>query len=481
MPTIQAHFEQAVFRFLFERYPVGGSDRILLAVSGGADSMALLHALLRLREQGAVEAEWVVGHVNHRLRGQAADADQRFVEQYARQRGLEVISRSADVPAYARDRKVSIETAGRMLRIGALAEMARQCGAGAVATAHHRDDLAESMIFRLRRGTAFRGWQGIRPSGKLEGILFVRPLLGLRRRQILDYCSVENLPWREDATNADCGYARNRIRHHLLPYLHEKTQTDIAEMLACLAEKSRYLFERITAKVDDEMPGIVRPQPPHSIVLQKAALAKCSPIVRGEILRRCLVQLNVGLRDYTTVHYQQMMRCVCKPDLSRFQLPGNLECVSDGSALRLGKISSCESSLPDEPVLPEIGKPCRFGSFQITSTLLDSDQVSLEHEIRGSSCMQEYLDADTIKGAIRIRLRRPGDRFRPLGMKTEKKVGKFLTAAQVDLENRDQVFIVEDSEKILWVAPVRISESAKIGPKTSRILKIQMIPLKGVF
>lgn len=447
----------------------------MLAVSGGADSMAMLHCLQRLREQGAMRAEFIVGHVNHKLRGAAANDDQQFVEDYAARQDLKVISRVVDVPAFAQARKLSVETAGRMLRIRMLAEMARRCGAAAVATAHQRDDQAETLIFRLMRGTSFRGLCGIRPSSELEGMKFIRPMLGVRRQRILAYCREENLPWRQDHTNVDCGFARNRIRRRLLPHLQAQARSDIVETAAALAEKCRRLLDQADAVIDRRMPEILHAEGPDVIVLKKAILPDFPPIVLGEILRRCLVELGIGLRDYTAQHYQRIMHCIYHAERMKRQLPGRAECIVDEQFVCLRKPSAEEISFPDEPVRLEADTACRFGPFEITASMLEGDSVSLERSKKEKDGWTEWLDADRISGPIRVRARRPGDRFRPLGMKAEKKVGKFLTAAKVSPVLKDKVFILEDSEKILWVAPIRICEEAKVTGQTRRILQIQVI------
>lgn len=436
--------------------------------------MAMLHCLLRLREQGAVRTDFVVGHVNHRLRGSAADRDQQFVEEYASGQGLQVLSRVVDVPAHAKMHKLSTETAGRMLRIRMLSEMTRQCGADAVATAHHRDDEAETMIHRLRRGTGFRGLCGIRPRSLLEGMQFIRPLLGVKREEILTYCKEMNLPWREDHTNTDCGYTRNHIRHKLLPYLQGQIQTDVPQGLADLSEKCRHLFRRMDVEIKEKMQKIVQSQKPDLLVLSRAALMDCTPIVLGEILRRCLIQLEVGLRDYTSQHYQQIMQSLYHADWMKSKFPGNIDCVIDDQVLSFRKATSSEKQIPDEPIQLEIGAVCRFGPFEISSILIESDPDSPKGFKKEKISLMERLDADKINGSIWIRPRRPGDHFRPLGMKTGKKVGKFLTAARINPDMKDKIFIIEDSEKILWVAPVRISECVKVTLKTRHILQVSI-------
>ena len=198
------------------------------------------------------------------------------------------------------------------------------------------------------------------------------------------------------------------------------------------------------------------------------------PIVIGEILRRCLIQLEVGLRDYTMQHYQQIMECLYHADRINRKFPGNIDCVVDEKFLFLRKSPGSGKPIPDVPVQLEIGAAVRYGPFQITSIRIEP-QPDLSFPIQKEETnWVECLDADQIRGPVWIRPRRPGDRFRPLGMSAEKKVGKFLTAARVSPEIREKVFIVEDSEKILWVAPIRICEQAKVIKKTRQILQISI-------
>lgn len=450
-----------------------GCGRALLGVSGGADSMAMLQVLLRLREQGGIGVQFAVGHVHHRIR-QAADEDLRFVERFAKQAGMEFFSRLVDVPAYAEEHKLSLETAGRRLRISMLREMAGRWGAEVAATAHHRDDQAETVIFRMLRGTGFRGLCGIRPISELEGVRFVRPMLTVSREEILDYLHQEGLSWREDHTNADCGFSRNRIRHQILPYLHKQGSGDLAADLTDLAEQCQQLFRRVDTKINTMMPDVIQCEQPDRMELDRLALADCSPVILGEILRRCLTAMEVGLRDYTARHYQELMKGIYAGDRIQLHLPGGVECAVDEKTVTFRKTADMEVPLPDEMVPLEMGGVCRFELFDIHSRLLEFDPASYERFQKEKTIWIEWLDADKIRGPIRIRTRQPGDRFQPLGMKTEKKVGKFLTTAKVDADMKNRVFIVEDAEKILWVAPARISEWVKVDPRTSRILRIQI-------
>jgi tRNA(Ile)-lysidine synthase len=355
-----------------------------------------------------------------------------------------------------------------------LCEMARRCGAEAVATAHHRDDQAETVIFRMLRGTGFRGLCGIRPIGELEGLRFIRPMLGVSRREIEDYLRQEELAWRQDHTNADCGFARNRIRHQILPALEEESGGLVVAGLADLAQRSQCLFERIEAGIERKLPMVIQSEYPDRMDLDRSALADCSPLVAGEMIRRCLEAMEVGLRDYSSRHYQELLHAIYTGRPIRSHLPGGVECSIEEKTVSFRRTAEAEVPLPEEPISLEPGKISRFGPFDVDARLLDFDRVSYERFQKEKTIWMEWLDADKICGPIRIRARKAGDRFRPLGMKTDKKVGKFLTTARIDPDIKSRVFIVEDAEKILWAAPVRISESAKVSEETGRILQIRI-------
>jgi len=455
------------------RLPAEGG-RLLLAVSGGADSMAMLEALQCLQKAGVLRMELAVGHVNHQLRGAASDDDERFVEDEAGRRGLAFFSRAADASGYARRHRLSVETAARILRLRLLAETARCWQADAVATAHQQDDQMETLIFRLLRGTSFRGLCGIRPSVRLEGVRFVRPMLSVSRERILDYCREKHLGWREDATNIDCGFARNRIRHRMLPFLYRQAGRQMEAELLRLAERCQSLFETVEQQAQERFALAVLFEVEERVDLNRSVLEDCSPFVLGEIIRRCLLHLKVGLRDYTARHYQTVIEGIYQGRQRCVVLPGEIECLVNEKTLTFcRRKESAEPSEPEPMVLP-VGQTCQFGPWRIRSAVVEKIVDGWQRPPAGAKQWTEYLDADKVRGPVRVRMRRPADRFVPLGMSRPKKVGKFLTAVQADEALKKGVFVVEDAEKILWVAPLRISEEVKIDEQTGKILQLSV-------
>lgn len=323
-------FEDKVLEWIQTRRLFDGTGRVLLAVSGGADSVAMLRALAALRQAGRLDTDLAVGHVNHCLRAEASDGDERFVNDLARELSLPIYAAQADVPAYAKEHRLSIETAARLLRRRALIDMARQAACTAIATAHHLDDQAETLIHRLQRGTGFRGLAGIRPTAELDEMRFARPLLTVRRSEILEYLRQGNFPWREDHTNADTQMTRNRIRHRTLPFLQAQASADLPDHLARLARHADGLIDRIDRRASAFKLEIE----PYQIRFEQPAAAQLSPLVLGELLRRCLVALDIGLRDYTRRHYRHMQTLIRTARRTTLHLPGGAELT-----IRRGKVT----------------------------------------------------------------------------------------------------------------------------------------------
>lgn len=337
--------EDNILRLISAAGLLDGAARVVLAVSGGADSVAMAHMLVRLAQQGRLSCGFVMAHINHHLRGAASEADEAFAASLAASLGVPFVAVSADVKGYAAAQKLSIETAGRRLRLAALAEIARQHGCSAVATAHHADDQAETMVHRLLRGTALRGLCGIRPATTHHGIRFVRPMLSLRRAQIEAYCVEHSLNWRHDHSNDALEFTRNRIRHRLLPHLRAECP-GLAERLVRLAEQALAAQERIEAAAAEATVRLLRLNTegysaPNAIAFDRAGFVSASPWVQAELLTQAVQDLGGGLRDVSMRHYQSLMAAAADGRTAKIVWPGCIqatvteECVilsrSDGS------------------------------------------------------------------------------------------------------------------------------------------------------
>jgi tRNA(Ile)-lysidine synthase len=447
-------------------------DRVLLAVSGGADSVAMAHALHQLAQEGGLSCGFVIGHVNHCLRGAESDADEAFVQELGQCLEIPVVSESADVAAYAKEHKLSIETAGRQLRLKTLSQMAEQNDCDCIATAHHKDDLAETMIHRLMRGTGFRGLCGIRPVSYVYDAEFIRPMLDIRRAEIVQYCKGNSIQWRHDASNADVNFTRNRIRHRLLPVL-EAESDNLIDRLAVFSQGARSFSDQAGKQAQDVFDDAISDNQPDRVTLQKARLKNCPPWVFYELIRKVLIMLNVGLRNYTQDHFKTISSLM-EQTQANISMPGQIQVFTEKGIL--GFCRETESSIfPPEPVQFEIGQTVNFGPWRITSKLLNADNVDLSAFLKAKDANVEWFNADKFLGLLEIRRRKKGDQFWPIGAGGEKKVSRFLIDAQLNQAKKGDVFVITDAEKILWVVPIRMCEQAKVTQQTRKILEIRIL------
>ena len=481
-------FEQKVADFIRANELFGSADKVLLAVSGGVDSTALLYAMAALSSENVFGAELLCGHINHQLRGAEADSDEDFVTAQAGELKLGITTRRVDVRGYAGRNKLSIETAARKLRIKKLLEIARANNCDCVATAHQKNDNAETLLQRLTRGTGFRGLGGIWPMRVFgDEFKFIRPLLCVRRDEIIKYLEQRNLKWRQDQTNADCAYRRNYIRHRLLPALQQGCSGSLVEELSKLSESARRFYNVVCSRADEVWPKAADCVGEKVTLDSKMLLAQPKPVM-VELVRRSLIILACGEKDLTQRHYESILQ-LAEQNVSskKIALPGEFvvgaeygslifsgpqktEVRSQNSEVRKPSSALCALSY----VILEVPGKTKFDRNLIEATILEADEEEFEKFKAKKNNFIERFDFDKIKLPLVVRFRRPGDRFVPLGLGEEKKVGKFLTAARVPQEVRQKLLVVADSKKIIWVWPIRICEQAKVTSGTRKILQLQI-------
>ncbi len=472
---------------------LSSAEKILLAVSGGADSIALMYAIHALRAENFFDAELLCAHINHQLREAEADRDEEFVIAQATNLKLPVTTRRIDVGGFARLNKMSIETAARQLRINALIDIAKVNKCSRIATAHQKNDNAETILQRLSRGTGFRGLGGIWPERVFaDEIKFVRPLLCFRRDEILKYLQKRNLKWRRDHTNVDCTYRRNYIRHRLMPALQQDCTDSVAELLSQLAESARSYYSMICKLADELWPDLADCDQGKAVLHLKRFGGEPRP-VKVELIRRSLANIGCGEKNLTQGHYQGVLQLAEQNITGRkMELPGGFVVrreygklifsnrrVGLGSprSYRLAASKTAWAGGPAHPTTVDIPGEAKFENFLLQAIVLDKNEVDFEKFKDTKTNSIEWFDLEKIKPPLFIRHRRSGDRFVPLGLSAEKKLGKFLTAQRIPHGIRRGVLIVADVEKIIWVWPVRISEQSKITGQTQKILQLHITNL----
>lgn len=479
-------FEKKLADFARENGLFGSANRILLAVSGGADSTALLYAMCALKAAKVFGAELLCAHINHQLRGTDSDLDEEFVVAQAVGLNLTVTTRRLDVRRHARDEKLSVETAARDLRIKALTDIARAGRCDRIATAHQKNDNAETVLHRLSRGTGFQGLGGIWPMRVFaDGTTFIRPLLCVTRDQIIAYLQQRNLTWRRDHTNADCTHRRNYIRHRLLPALQRQCVMSVVEQLSELAGRARGLAHLVSRRADEIWPNLAEcTQERVSLNLDDF---RSQPLpVKVELVRRSLASVGCGQKDLTQRHYDRILQ-LAEHDVggTKIEVPGGFAVRREYGnlifAVSEGKGHSDARTV--EPVRLEIPGRTEFGRCLIEANILDADDTYGRSEIENrkskipASGGAEWFDSEKVTRPVSVRFRRAGDRFIPLGLRGEKRLGKFLTDQHIPQRIRAKVLVVTDAEKIIWVWPVRISDQAKVTGQTRKVLQLRITNL----
>ncbi len=476
--TMPLEFEKKVADFIGENSLVDSEERILLAVSGGADSTALLYTIHALKTENILSADIVCAHINHQLRGADADMDEDFVIALARHLNLPITTKRLDVRGFASKNKLSIETAARMLRIETLLNIAKENKYNSIATAHHKNDNAETILHRLVRGTGFRGLAGIWPTRFFaDDIRFIRPLLSVTRDEIIEYLNKRNLQWRRDHTNADCTYTRNFVRHRLLPALQQDCTGSLVEQLSALAASARKFYSGICDCAQKAWPQLAESSA--DLLKLNLQMFLTHPVpVKVELVRRGLTAVGCGQRDLTRQHFKKILQLAEQSVGGRkIDLPAGFVVRREYGNLifvRSEKTPPHDELIGNSTRLQVPGKT-KFGRFLIQAAAIEADGGRIEKfKTEKNSCIESF-DRDKVKLPLMVRSRKSGDRFWPLGMDAEKKIGKFLTSAKVPHHVRRKLLVIEDSEKIIWLWPVRIGERAKITDETRKVLRLEII------
>ena len=485
-------FEKKVAAFIKANRLFESADKIVLAVSGGADSTALLYVLHALKNEKILSTDVVCAHINHQLRGSNADLDEDFVIEMARKLNCRIRTNRLDVRGFAHKNKLSIETAARRLRIECLIDIARAENCKSIVTAHHSSDNAETILQRIIRGTGFRGLAGIWPvSIFADDIRFARPLLSVTRNEINEYLQKRNIKWRTDHTNADCTYTRNFIRHRLLPELQKDCTDPLVEQLSGLAASARKFYGLVCNYAEKAWPQLSDCSDNEIKLNVKMFLAQPSP-VKVELVRRSLTAVGCGQRDVTRRHFKRILQLAEKNATGgKIELPSGFVVHREYGSLIFAPPE--KNSAPDElignSIKLEVPGQTKFGQHLIEATVLDSQGSMQDTREKTKSRIEnresrirfvEWFDLDKVNLPLMVRFRKDGDRFWPFGLKAEKKIGKFLTAAKVPQQLRRKLLVVADSEKIIWLWPIRMSEQAKITGGTQKILQLQITVPKSV-
>jgi tRNA(Ile)-lysidine synthase len=490
-------------------------SRLLVGVSGGADSVALVHVLQELADKWRLRLRLL--HVNHSLRGAESDADERFVKALARRLGLPVICERLDLRKLRRTPHTSLEERCRQERYHCYVEHARCYRADGIVLAHHKDDLAETVLMRMLRGAGSHGLAAFLPKTRYQGVGILRPFYDVTRDEIRRFLKSRTIAWREDSSNRNMRFLRNKVRSTLIPFLQKEFNPAIADVLARTAQlfriedeylerQTKHIFDHHVVRGDNDI-----------LCLPIKFMLTLDPALHQRLIRLAFTELT-GL-PYGPEHAQvemltraiqtrqtgQLIRCAdnilvyisyCHIIFTRLSVPRQL-----GKDLLLQKLFEVlRRNMLLETIQPLLSSPTR--KIRISRSSFRRPNTTVTHRLNGwvielrrvrataslrkrirrqtsGSSLSQYYDFARLNFPLLIRSRRTGDRFQPFGSAASQRLKHFFINMKIPLYLRDHVPLLCDRENILWVIGVRRANAASIGPDTKEAIRIELHHFKN--
>ena len=439
--------EETVFSYMRQYSMIEAGDRVIAGVSGGADSVCLLFLLWEYAKE--VDFSLQVVHVNHQIRGEEALRDQEFTKSLCKSLGIPVSVYSYPVTKIAKERHMSVEEAGRMARREAFLLEQEKCGAARTALAHHRDDLAETVLHNLARGTGVAGMAGIRPVRRMDGLVCIRPLLCIGRGEIEKWLTGRGISWVEDSTNKEPDYTRNKIRQTVLPALGEVNSLaaeHIGEAAGIFCQVEEYLdiqtdmlYKRHVACSSD------------GICLHKGIFGE-HPLMQTCVIKRAIEEAAGQKRDITALHVKSVQKLYGQQTGSAASLPWGLT-----ARVSYGDIWITRGEWENQPE-----KELEFEIFPYENQQIPEKKYT------------KWFDYDKIKNDLTVRKRQPGDYLCVGDRGGRKKLKDYFIDCKIPRQEREDITLLADGSHILWVVGYRISEYYKITEETKRVIKVQV-------
>lgn len=453
-------------------------DKIILAVSGGPDSICLLDILNQIKVQ--LNISLIVAHVHHSIRGKEANIEARFVRLKSCHLKLPFEQLTVSVPEIAREKNLSIEQAGRIVRYQFFQKLLRKFQAQKIALGHHADDQVETMLMRIIRGCGLRGLRGIPPK---RGC-FIRPLIECTRAEIEAYCKRRNISYCLDSSNKEPKYLRNKIRQQLIPLLKKEYNPALSKNLLQLQTIINDEFDFWEEITDNYYVKTLKKKTNNNIILDISKLREFPTGIQRLIIRRTLRHLKMFLEDIQFNHIEAIrLLSLDERGEKNLELPGRIKVTKSYQDLIFGVtdnmlIGERKKILPlfeQELALDQENEITNL-NIKIIIKLYECKNIDFEKKVYKVNKNETYLDYDLLHFPLKIRNRRPGDRFQPLNSNFFKKVKSYFIDQKIARHKRDQIgLVVDNSNRIVWIAGFHTDNRFKVTNKTKRVLYLKQI------
>ncbi|HHZ02145.1 MAG TPA: tRNA lysidine(34) synthetase TilS [Tissierellia bacterium] len=446
---------------IIEKKLIEPGDNILLGLSGGPDSVFLFYNLIKLKEM--LSFNLYASHINHMYRGEDAMADEEFVRSLCKKHGIKLFVKRKNATEYAKELKVTEEEAGRVLRYTFFNDNLKEVGGGKIALAHHLNDQAETVLQRIIRGTGIDGLSAM----SFKNNNLIRPILNVPKNEIMDYLHANNYDYCIDITNSQDIYGRNKIRLNLIPYLetfNPNIQNSLYRMSQAMERDKKIISKYVELKFNE----VLKKKDSNTITLCLNKLKDMDEAEAGRTIRRGIEELKGNTVNIEMKHIDSAI------ELIRSGKTGKKINLTEGITIEISYddllINKMVENVPDfeyNIVLSKLIHIKEVNKYLFCKLIEPKDAV-----IEDKNSIN--IDYDLVKGDLKVRNRRPGDKMVPSGMKGSKKIKDIFIDLKVPTKERNSKLIIADNENILWLEGFRIHDRYKVSPKTKKILNISI-------
>lgn len=439
-------------------------DRIVVGISGGADSVCLLYVLSKL----AKEYDFVITavHVHHGIRGKEADRDMNYTKDFCKSLGVNCEVYYYDVPAIAKKRGITVEEAGRNLRYETFYDVLKKTSSNKIAVAHNLGDNCETILFNLCRGSELKGISGIPPIRDS----IIRPLLFTDRKDIEEYLRQNNIEYIVDSTNLENDYIRNKIRNIIIPYITENINSKAVSHIAAAGQSALEAEEYINEQVEAFIDEYIKKDSGDTII--KKEIKDESPIIIRRLIRKAFEIQSGKLKDVTSSHIKDIMDLFDNNVSKSVNLPYGIEAVRTYDGVKLTKINKNEKAeFVSIEVFPENEYECGDNK-KISLKIIKKDENF--NQIK-EKLYTKWFDCAKIKDTVRIRTRMPGDYLIVDSKGSKKKLKEYFINEKIPKEERNNILLLADGSHIMWIIGYRISEYYKVTDETINMLEAELI------
>lgn len=451
---------------------------VLVGVSGGADSVCLLHVLYSLGKLNGFSVAAV--HVNHMLRAEESMQDEKYVKDICEQWGIPLKIYRKDVKSYSKEKRCSVEEAGRILRYALFHDLKNELNAQYIAVAHHKEDQAETIFLNILRGSGLNGICGMED---IQGCI-IRPLLNVEKSEIYEYLSRNNLKYRTDSSNLSNIYARNAIRNRIFPEIARQTGFNVTHSLVRLSDivkADRDFLERLA---EENYESILISKSEHSIELDRDKLAGLDFAVSGRIVRIAWENLTGSRKGLESKHVKAALGLAAEKGKNKaIDFPCGIIFKTEYDRAYVMKKEESEAPVPfsmevrapADILLKEINILARFRVY----TADEFGKNFGRFEKPGEKSLIQLFDYDAVAEGINIRYRLPGDVFAPYGGPGKKKLKDFFIDQKIPRHKRDEILLLADGREIIWIVGLRTSEKYRVTKFTKNILYAEITGYDG--